>query len=149
MPAQKTVSWAKTHYLPGSKSVPLFDIVVFIYNETKRFDLFTRANAISYSFFLALFPALMALFTLLPFIKHYFIGYLPGGEQFDLVLEKSVRQILPGIAGDRVFEFINSVINEPRYDLLSFGFILALYFVSNGMLALMNGFDKSSYDKTF
>ena len=35
-----------------------------------------------------------------------------------------------------------------RVGLLSFGFVLALYFTSNGMIAMMHAFDKS-YVKTF
>jgi len=63
-------------------------------------------------------------------------------------MEEAIRQIMPGVAGDRVFQFIYNIISEPRYGLLSFGFLLAIIFASNGMLALMQGFEKS-YDKTF
>jgi membrane protein len=142
------IIWSKRHSLPGFFQVPIYDTLVFLFNELRRFDLFTRANAVAYSFFLSLFPSIMALFTLLPIFKQYFIRYLPNSENFDQQLEEAIRQILPGVAGDRLFQFVYNVINEPRYGLLSFGFLLAILFASNGMLALMQGFEKS-YEMTF
>lgn len=142
------LSWSKTHSLPGFDEVPIFDVFVFLYNETRRYDLFTRSNAVAFSYFLSLFPSIMALFTLLPLLKRYIISYLPNGGNFDQQMEEAIRQIMPGIAGDRLFQFIYNIINEPRYGLLSFGFIMAIFFASNGMLALMQGFEKS-YEKTF
>ena len=51
--------WAKTHSLPGFFKVPVYDVVVFIYHESRRSDLITRANSMAYSFFLSLFPTLI------------------------------------------------------------------------------------------
>ncbi len=137
------VDWSKTYSLPGFSKVPLYDVIVFFLNELKRYDLFTRANSTAYSFFLSLFPSLIALFTLIPILKSYFILYLPGGEEFDLLLNDYIHGIMPGIAGDRLYEFIDEVTNRKRFGLLSFGFILALFFASNGMIALMRGFEKA------
>ena len=77
-----------------------------------------------------------------------FIQYLPEGENFDLYLRSEIQRIMPGVAGERLFSFVDDITNNPRFDLLSFGFILAVFFASNGMLALMQGFEKS-YKKTF
>lgn len=147
-PVKSLIDWSKEKSLPGFFKVPLYDVAVFLYNETRRYDLFTRSNAIAFSFFLALFPALIAFFTLIPLFKDYLIAYLPAGENFDAYLRLEIQRIMPGIAGDRLFSFIDDVTNNPRFGLLSFGFFLAIYFSSNGMLALMRGFEKS-YMQTF
>lgn len=55
---------------------------------------------------------------------------------------------MPGVAGERLFQFIHDITDSPRFGLLSIGFLMAIYFGSNGMLALMQGFEKS-YDLTF
>ncbi len=140
--------WAKRHSLPGFFKVPIFDVVVFVFNELRRYDLMTRANSIAFSFFLSLFPSLIALFTLIPLLKDLLISYLPQGENFDYVLQTEIQRIMPGVAGERVFNFVEDITSKPRFDLLSFGFFLAVIFASNGMLALMRGFDKS-YMRTF
>lgn len=128
--------------------MPIYDVIVFVYNELKRYDLFTRSNAIAFSFFLSIFPSLIAFFTLIPLFKVAFIQFLPEGENFDIYLRTEIQRIMPGVAGERLFSFVDDITNNPRFGLLSFGFILAIYFASNGMLALMRGFEKS-YTKTF
>ncbi len=136
-------SWASSHSLPGFFKVPIYDVVVFLFNEFRRYDLITRANSIAFSFFLSLFPSLLTIFTLLPYLKHYFIRYLPEGEDFELILRTEIHKIMPGIAGERVFMFIDDITSKPRTGLLSFGFFLTLFFASNGMIALIRGFEKS------
>ena len=147
-PVKNTIQWSKETSLPGFFRVPIYDVIVFIYIELKRYDLFTRANSTAFSFFLSLFPSLIAFFTLIPLFKQLFINYLPEGENFDQYLRDEVLRIMPGVAGERVFTFIDDVTSNPRFGLLSFGFILAIIFASNGMMALMQGFEKS-YVKTF
>ncbi|MCB0571518.1 MAG: YihY/virulence factor BrkB family protein [Phaeodactylibacter sp.] len=134
--------------MPGFFKVPIYDVLVFLYRETKRSDLFTRANSVAFNYFLSLFPSLMAFFTLIPLFKRMLIQYLPEGENFDIYLRSEIQRIMPGVAGERLFSFIDDITNNPRFGLLSFGFILAIYFASNGMLALMQGFEKS-YHRTF
>lgn len=139
----------KKKSLPGFKGVPIYDVAVFLINEVTRYDLFTRANSAAFSFFLSLFPSIMALFTLIPYLKNYLLNYIiPEGENFDQTLQTSINRIMPGVAGDRLFDFIDDITSNPRVGLLSVGFLMAIIFASNGMLALMRGFEKS-YQSTF
>lgn len=140
--------WARARSLPGFFRVPVFDVVVFVYHEFQRYDLFTRANSIAFSFFLSLFPSLIALFTTIPLFKDLILQYIPHGENFDQVMQNEIKRIMPGLAGDRLFAFIEDFTNNPRIGLLSFGFLLAAFFASNGMIALMRAFEKS-YMRTF
>lgn len=137
------IQWAKGTSLPGFFGVPIYDVWVFLVKELQEHDLFIRANAVAFSFFLSLFPSLIALFTLIPVFKVMLLNYLPGGEDFDLYLQAEINKIMPGMAGERLFFFIEDITNNPRIGLLSVGFIFALYFGSNGMLSLMRGFEKS------
>lgn len=140
--------WARSRSLPGFFKVPIFDVAVFLYHELRRYDLITRANSIAYSFFLSLFPALIALFTTLPLLRNYLLRHLPQGEDFNEIMQAEIKRIMPGIAGDRVFSFYNDLVNNPRIVLQVLTFIMAVFFASNGMMALMRGFEKS-YMRTF
>lgn len=142
------ISWAKRRSFPGFFKVPLWDVLVFLYNEIQRDDLFVRANAVAFSLFLSLFPSLIALFTLFPLFYNLILQYVPGMEDFDLYLESEIRSIVPGDSGDAIVLFIEDITTNPRFTLLSFGFIFAIYFASNGMLALLRGFEKT-YASTF
>lgn len=126
--------------------MPIYDVVVFVMNEIRRFDLFTRANSIAYSFFLSLFPSLLTLFTFTPFLLGYLSQVIPELANFNAILHEELARIMPGQAGEIVFEFVTDVTTTPRVGLLSFGFVLAIYFSSNGMLAMMQSFEKSYHD---
>lgn len=134
--------WAKKVSFPGFFKVPIWDVITFSLKEFQRFDLMIRANAVSFSFFLALFPSLIALFTLTPFLKEYILGFLPGNYHFDAYLQEEIQKIMPGNAGDRLFNFIEDITSQPRIGLFSFGFLSAIFFASNGILALIRGFEK-------
>lgn len=143
------LQWSKQRSLPGFFGVPIYDVVVFVFNEVKRFDLSTRANSMAFSFFLSIFPILISLFTLLPYLKRYLLSYLPDkGENFDKTLQYEIQEFMPGNMGLEFSQFIEDLIDRPRVGLLSFGFVLAIFFASNGMIAMMRGFEKS-YLKTF
>lgn len=131
---KELVEWSKTHSLPGFFGVPLFDVGVFLYNETRRVTIVMRANAIAFSFFLALFPTIIALFTLLAMLPVFDVLMVEINNYIDLVM--------PNQAGEELKESIRSLV-RPDSGVLSLSFILALWFASNGMMALMAGFEKS------
>ncbi|MFZ2900403.1 MAG: YihY/virulence factor BrkB family protein [Saprospiraceae bacterium] len=145
---EEFLNWTKRKSFPGFFGVPIYDVVVFMRNELKSNTLGGRANAIAFSFFLSLFPSLIVLLTLVPYLMQFFIQYLPGGNDFFTILYREIKFIMPGNTGDLVFEAIQDFATKPRFGLLSFGFILVIFFSSNGMMAMMAGFNKS-YMKTF
>lgn len=142
---QDLIQWSKDNSLPGFFKVPIYDVFIFVFNEIRRFDLFTRANSMAFSFFLALFPSLITLFTLLPYLRQYILSYLPDGENFDEIMKQEITEFLPGNVGLTLTKFIEDLTTNPRVGLLSFGFFLTLFFASNGMIGMMKGFEKSSY----
>lgn len=131
------VEWSKTHSLPGLSRIPLYNLVIFIDKETKEDAILTRANSMAFDFFLAIFPAIIVLFTLL--------AYTPLYENFDDVLRASIQEFMPGSAGQMLFKTIEDIATIPRSGLLSFGFFLSIWFASNGMLSMMTGFEKDHH----
>ncbi len=112
----------------------MYDVVVFLYNESKRITLFTRANAMAFSFFLSLFPAIIFLFTV--------ATYLPIYENFEHEINGYITLIMPNDAGIELQANIKEMV-KPSSSFLSLGFVLAIYFSSNGMMAMMEGFEKT------
>ncbi|HRG68371.1 MAG: YihY/virulence factor BrkB family protein [Saprospiraceae bacterium] len=135
------LDWTKTHSFPGFRNVPIFQVFSFLIQEARRNDLNMRASAMTYHFFLALFPSLIFFFTL--------TAYLPGNLDFYKNLEHTILSILPSGAKEYVItDMINSIRPQARSGLLSIGFILAIWFGSEGILSLMRGFDKT-YKSSF
>lgn len=143
------LNWTKNNSLPGLSSIPIYDVFVFIYYEIRKDKLITRANSIAYSFFIALFPTIIAIFTLIPYILPYvmhdkLLSFLPDGNvDFNQTLILQLKEVLPDNHEENIIEFIEGVATQPRFGLLSFGFILAIFFASNGIMSLMKGFEKS------
>lgn len=132
-----TINWAKTHSLPGFGRIPIYNLVLFINRETQDDAIVTRANSMAFSYFLAIFPSIIVMFTLL--------AYTPLYENFDVVLNDSINRVMPGKAGEMLFKTVQDVATRQRSGLLSFGFLLAIWFASNGMLSMMDGFEKDHH----
>lgn len=136
---RRALRFAKTTSFAGFNGIPLFDVLVFIGKEIQRDDIITRANSVAYSFFLALFPALIFLITILP--------YIPLDDITENIKDY-LDTILPADAEGFIFNTLDDLTTIPRGGVLSVGVLLALVFSSNGMMELMSGFDKS-YESTF
>lgn len=122
--------------LPGFRGIPLFDVVNFFFEQVKTIGMTERASAISFNFVMAIPPAIIFLFTLIPF--------LPITESFQQELFVLIKDIIPGEKDNAVLiNFLEDFIHNPRNGLLSFGFVLSLFFSSNAMMGIMRSFDKN------
>jgi membrane protein len=132
---QFITDWAKTVYIPGFRPLPLYTVVVFFILEIQKTSLANRAAALAYNFMLALFPAIIFLFTL--------IAYIPI-KGFQKSLLDLFALIMPSNAYNAFHDTIFDIIARQNGKLLSIGFITALYFATNGVSNLMQAFNKSS-----
>ncbi|AMR32406.1 ribonuclease BN [Mucilaginibacter sp. PAMC 26640] len=127
--------WAKSVYIPGFRPLPLYTVVVFFIEEIQQTSLTNRAAALAYNFMLALFPAIIFLFTL--------IAYIPV-KNFQEYLLSVFSVIMPTNAYLAFQSTIVDIVKKQNGQLLSIGFITALYFATNGVSNLMQAFNKSS-----
>ena len=134
------VNWlihkSKTTTLPGFSGIPIFQVVSFFIRQVQTIGMTERASAIAFNFVMAIPPATIFLFTLIP--------YLPITQSLQQELYKLIKDIIPGERNNAVLiNFLQDFINNPRNGLLSLGFILSLYFSSNAMMGIMRSFDKN------
>lgn len=135
-PARILISKSKMTSLPGFRRIPVYDVVVFFIRQVKTVGMTERASAIAYNFFMAIPPAVIFLFTLIPF--------LPISSEFENSVYSLIRDVMPGEKDNAVvISFLRDFINKPRNGLLSLGFILSLFFSSNAMMGIMRSFDKN------
>ncbi len=125
-------SWAKRVSFPFLDGVPVYNVAIFFWRSIIDGALTTRASAIAFNFFIALFPAVIFLFTLIPYVPiHNF-----QDELFELI-----ESLLPGGTFDALEETVADIIMQPRGTLLSIGFLFALIFATNGITSMMAAFD--------
>lgn len=129
----QVLRWSKTHSLPGFFNVPVYDVATFLWNEIQRVTLVLRANSMAFSFFLSIFPGIIFVFTVATMMPLY--------EMFEAEINLYIDSIMPTNAGKQLQETIHDLV-KPNSSLLSVGFVLAIYFSSNGMMAMMSSFEK-------
>ncbi len=122
--------------IPGSKGISIQELSKSFISGNRRSSITLRASAIAYNFFLALFPMIILIFTIIPYIP---IHHFP-----DLLME-NIRTLMPEHVFKTVRSTIDDIIRRPRGGLLSFGFIMTIYFSSNGINSIIDAFNKSAH----
>ncbi len=123
--------WLRDHYAFKSK-VTWYDFLRKMIEKITGNDTSERAASVSYSLILAVFPTVIFLFTLIP--------YIPV-ENLDDRIMGFFQRVLPGDTFSSVDTTIRDIISRPRGGVLSFGFLLALFSATSGLVALMNAFN--------
>lgn len=122
--------------LPGFQGMPLSEVVSFFVNQVRKVGLIDRARSISFSFLIAIPAAAIFICTLIP--------YLPVSQQIMHQLLLLTKDITPNQNTYLlVSQFLQDFLAKPRVGLLSFGFVLALFYSSNAMMGIMRSFNKS------
>lgn len=135
-PVSFLIRKSKKIFLPGFKGIPLFDVIRFFFSQARKTGFTERASAISFNFSMAIPPAVIFLFTLVP--------YLPISREFIDQMFSLIRDVVPGEKNNEgVIKFLSDILNKPRTGLLSIGFILAMFFSSNAVMGVMRSFDKN------
>lgn len=133
---KKLVNFLDNIYLPGFQGASLYSVFQFFFKGiiSPKFNLY--AGSLSWNFFLAIFPSLIFLFTLIAYI------HIPGFNlQKSILLQMDF--FLPDDAYKIVRTTVRDIISHQRSGLLSFGFLSALYFASNGVFSMMLAFDSN------
>ena len=137
-PVKALTNYSKRVALPGFDGMSIYNVADFFFTGIQRGSIVTRAQSLAFSFFLAIFPAIIFLFSLIP--------YVPIHDFQDQLL-LLIRNVLPKNAYESTRETIEDIIKHQRGGLLSLGFVFALYFTTNGFMALMRGFNSSYHEQ--
>ncbi len=129
----KIIERTKLYSLPGFDKQSIYDVFSFLFKEFQHDAINVRAGAVAFSFMLSLFPAMMIIFSIIP--------YIPIQAYRDTLMS-SLQQILPHNAYQAIYTTIYDIINNQRTGVLSIGIILSLYYTSRGVIGLINSFDK-------
>jgi membrane protein len=126
--------WSSRIHPPGFEGVSLFDTSSFFYHGIDKGSIPSRASAMAFSFFLAIFPTIIFLFTLIPYIPIH---------NFQAELMQVMRNILPPASFAASEETLVDIVTKQHGKLLSVGFITALYFSTNGFSSMISAFNTS------
>ena len=135
IPAFRKLMYLVKHVkIPFFGGLELYKVGKFFIQGLAGGFLTTRAAAIAYNFFLAIFPSIIFIFSLIPFVP--IVGFQ---EELQTELLFAAPNIMDTFLEDTLFD----IIANKHSSLLSLGFILALYFATNGINSMLTAFSMS------
>ncbi|AOW19429.1 YihY/virulence factor BrkB family protein [Urechidicola croceus] len=132
------VRFGKKIKIPGLQGMSSYDLLEMYFIGILKGALTSRAGAIAFSFFMALFPFLLFILTLIPYIQI-------EGFQEDFMF--ALEQFLPPTTSESVDLVIKDIAINRYGGLLSFGFITSIFLMTNGVNAIFGGFEYSYHVK--
>lgn len=135
-PIAFVIAKSKKILLPGFNGLFLYDVVRFFFKQINKIGLNDRAAAISFNLIMAIPAACIFIFTLVP--------YLPIAKEFNAELLRLTKDLTPNQNTYKfVKDFLDDFFSTSRSGLLSFGFLLVIFYASNAMMGIIRAFDQS------
>jgi membrane protein len=116
-------------------SVGAFGFARRVWGQVVEDNLFTWASALAYSWLFAVFPFMIFVLSLLPYLPERFKG------QAEKEIDQFVHQ-LPDQAAETIWQNVNNVLHKPKGGLLIVGLGVAVWAASGGMATTMAALDK-------
>ncbi|MBT8235641.1 MAG: YihY/virulence factor BrkB family protein [Bacteroidia bacterium] len=126
--------------LKAFEGLSMYDLVKMYIQGIVKGALSTRASAIAFSLFMAIFPLLIFLITLIPFLIPY---VSVGNENFDSQFLLFLESFLPDATGEYFAEIYHQIKGQKSGGLLSSAFIISIFLMTSGVNAIFGGFEKS------
>lgn len=133
------VRFFKQIKLPGFEGLSIYDLLELYVLGIAKGAITTRASAIAFSFFTAIFPFLLFVVILIPYIP---IANFPNEfEQF-------LNSFLPPQTSDFFFSNIfENISGSGGAGILSSVFLLSMLLMANGVNAVFSGFENSYHEQ--
>ncbi|MDO8969010.1 MAG: YihY/virulence factor BrkB family protein [Algoriphagus sp.] len=123
----------KIHF--GSPDKNLYDVVRIFIQQLKKDDISERAGAMAFSYTIALFPLMLFLLNMIPYLQDF----------FPVVTTENIFGFVQTVMPDGIYENIETtlmdIVSKPRQSLLSFGFFFALFASTQGVMSMMASFN--------
>ncbi|MFT4855019.1 MAG: membrane protein [Algoriphagus sp.] len=119
----------------GDPSKNLYELGRIFLLQLQKDNINERAGSMAFSFTIALFPLLIFLLNLIPYMQDFF-PYITTQNILNFVAE-----ILPGEIYSQTEGTIMDIVSKPRQSLLSFGFFFALFASTQGAMSMMSSFN--------
>jgi membrane protein len=128
------VRFGKSIKLPYSEGLTLYHLMELYITGIIKGDISYRAGAIAFSFFMSLFPFALFLLNLIPKIPL---------EGFEADFMQFVEENVPPNTFVAINGILQDILHNSQTNLLSVGIFMAILLMSNGMNAILSGFQSS------
>ncbi len=122
--------------LPWLQGLSFYDLLELYITIIVEGAITYRAAAISFSFFMALFPFALFILNLIPYIP--IVGFQQDFLQF-------IEEGVPPHTYDAIANIVKDILNNSHSGLLSSGFVLSIFLMANGLNSILGGFETSHH----
>ena len=119
----------------GHPDKNLYDVIRIFIQQLKKDDISERAGSMAFSYTIALFPLLLFLLNLVPYLQDFFPVVTTEN-----ILE-FVQNVIPADIYQNIDTTLMDIVSKPRQSLLSFGFFFALFASTQGVMSMMTSFN--------
>ncbi|MCW1148266.1 YihY/virulence factor BrkB family protein [Flavobacterium lacisediminis] len=133
---KQLVAITKAIKLKTLEGLSLYDILELYVLGIFKGAFSYRASSIAFSFFMALFPFALFILNLIPFIPL---------ENFQADFLEFVEEGVPPNTYDAIEAILRDIMETSHQGLLSSGFILSILLMTNGINAILGGFEMSAH----
>ncbi|WP_075349658.1 YihY/virulence factor BrkB family protein [Algoriphagus marinus] len=123
----------KIHF--GHPDKNLYDVIRIFIQQLKKDDITERAGSMAFSYTVALFPLILFLLNLIPYLQDF----------FPVVTTENILGFVQTIIPEDIYINMEStlmdIVSKPRQSLLSFGFFFALFATTQGVVSMMDSFN--------
>ena len=130
---RKSKKWSPA----GFQGMTVFAVMKHLFKDFNLPNFTEKASAISYNFIMSVPTSCLFLFTLtpnLPFISKRALKFQLHGLIHDIIPSATYNKNL--------IQFVDSFIDGSKIGMLSFTFVLSLFFASGAVMGLMRSFNK-------
>lgn len=122
---------------PGFEGISVYEVVRYFVKGFSIPSLTERAAAISYNIIMSIPPTCLFIFTLIPNLP--FVSKRSLKHQ----LQGLITDIIPShVYNQGLIQFVDGFIDGSKIGLISFSFVISLFFASNAVIGLMRSFNK-------
>ena len=133
---KQLVAITKAIKLKSLEGLSLYDILELYVLGIFKGAFSYRASSIAFSFFMALFPFALFILNLIPFIPL---------ENFQADFLEFVEEGVPPNTYEAIEAILKDIMETSHQGLLSSGFILSIFLMTNGINAILGGFEMSAH----
>ncbi len=133
---KQLVNLGKSIKLPWLHGLSLYELLELYITGIIEGALTTRAAAIAFSFFMALFPFALFILNLIPYIPL-------KGFQNDFM--EFLSEAVPPNTYEAISKIIYDILHNSYNSLLSTGFVMSVFLMTNGVNAILGGFENSAH----
>ncbi|SFB59406.1 membrane protein [Algoriphagus aquimarinus] len=123
----------KIHF--GDPDKNIYDVGRIFLIQLQKDDIIERAGSMAFNFTIALFPLILFLLNLIPYLQDIF-PYITTQNILSFI-----QEILPEEVYSQSENTIMDIVSKPRQSMLSLGFFFALFASTQGVMSMMNSFN--------